>query len=95
MCQDYFDFEEKQENLKRVSSRIALAIIRFCTLHRRFRADALHDYVLRQTGIAAPASADRVLRDLRQKEIIDYKVLNRRESLYEVLWIAGDPPKEA
>jgi hypothetical protein len=40
--------------------------------------------VLRETGIAAPASADRILRDLRQKGVIDYKVLGRRASLYAV-----------
>jgi hypothetical protein len=88
--QGAFNFEEQQENLERVSSRIASAIIRFCREHRRFHADELRKYVVSETGIAAPGSSDRILRDLRQRKIIDYRVLNRRESLYEVLWIVGD-----
>ena len=75
---------EQQENLERVSSRIGRAIIEFCQEHRRFHADELRKHVVRETGIAAPASADRILRDLRQRGVVRYTVLNRRESLYEV-----------
>jgi hypothetical protein len=88
--QGVFSFDEQQENLERVSSRIAQAIFRFCREHRRFHADELRRYVVAETGIAAPGSADRILRDLRQRKLIEYRVLNRRESLYEVLWVVGD-----
>lgn len=88
-----FNFDEQQENLDRVSSRIAWAIIRLLCEHRRFHADELRAAVVRDTGIAAPASADQVLRDLRQRGIIDYRVINRRESSYEVIRVPGE--KEA
>lgn len=92
--QDAFNFDEQQENLDRVSSRIAWSIIRFlrgrlATIDHFFHADELRAAVIHDTGIAAPASADRVLRDLRQKKKIGYRVVNRRESLYEALWVAG------
>jgi len=88
--QDAFDFDEQREHLERVSSRIARAIIQFCREHRQFHADELRKHVLREAGITAPGSADRILRDLRQRKLIDYKVVNRHESLYETLWIKGD-----
>lgn len=91
--QGEFDFDEQQENLERVSSRIAWAIIRFCREHRHFHADDLRAAVTRATGVAAPGSADRILRLLRQRGVIDYVVTNRRESLYSVTRVAGE--KEA
>jgi hypothetical protein len=78
------DGEEQEEHLERVSSRIARAILDYCRDHRQFHADDLRRAVTNRTGITAPASADRILRDLRQRHVIDYKVLDRRASLYEV-----------
>lgn len=77
--------EEQAENLERVSSRIALAIIRFCQGRKRFHMDELRAWVVSETGIAAPDSAGRILRYLRQRGVIDYWVVDRRASLYEVL----------
>ena len=77
--------ETHEENLERVRSRIQRAVIGFCDTHPRFHADELRRYVIRETGVAAPASSDRVLRDLRQKGRLDYRVVSRRESLYEVI----------
>jgi hypothetical protein len=88
--QGEFDFEEQQENLERVSSRIGKAVLQFCRDNRRFHADELRRFVIRETGIAAPASADRILRDLRQKKQLAYECVSRRESLYEVHWAKGD-----
>lgn len=79
--------EEQRENLERVSVRITPWVKQFCRTHKRFHADALHEYVIRMTGIAAPASADRILRMLRQTGFISYRCISRRESLYEVLWV--------
>lgn len=94
--QGAFDFDEREEkrleqeeNIDRVSSRIAWAIIEFCQTHKRFHADELRKYVIAQTGISAPGSADRILRDLRSRGIIRYHVVNRRESLYEVDEVKG------
>jgi ribosomal protein S25 len=36
-------------------------------------------------SVSAPAIADRILRDLRQRGVVEYRVLSRRESLYEVM----------
>lgn len=77
--------ETHGENLERVSVRIAAAVKQFCREHRRFHADDLRNYVTEATGINAPASADRVLRDLRQKGQLNYRLLSRSESLYEVV----------
>jgi hypothetical protein len=87
--QTEFYFDEQQENLERVSSRIASAVVEFCRTHRRFHADELRQAVIAATGIAAPASADRILRDLRRRGVIDYVVVNRRESLYEVVEVGN------
>lgn len=82
---------EQAEQLRRVAKRIATAIREFCGAHKRFHADELRAHVARETGVAAPASADRVMRDMRQSGEIDYRVLSRRDSLYEVVSVAGAP----
>lgn len=85
---------EQQENLVRVSARIKPSILRFCEAHmtpKTFHAEELRCAVIRDTGITAPGSADRVFRDMRQKKEIGYRVLSRRESLYEVQWIKNRP----
>ncbi len=56
----------------------------------RLRADGrcqFHMEELRQWigADAAPDSAGRILRLLRQRGVIDYKVANRAQSLYEIL----------
>ena len=56
---------------------------------RRLRNDRPGDHrpsrVRARVGETAPGSADRVLRDLRQRGSIDYEVVSRRSSLYRVL----------
>jgi len=81
---------EQGENLERVSVRIARSVTAFCQEHKTFHADDLRRHVIRETGVTAPGSPDRVLRDLRQKHVLDYRVISRSESLYEVLRV---PPK--
>jgi hypothetical protein len=85
-----FDFSDHEENLERVSSRISRAVLNFCRDHKRFHADELRRAVIAETGITAPASADRILRYLRQRGLLSYTVLSRRESLYEVTAINGE-----
>jgi hypothetical protein len=85
---------EQQENLERVTSRIARAILDFCSCHQRFYAEELRAYVIRETGIAAPGSADRVLRHLRQSGRLNYRVLSRRESLYEMISMGPQPQEQ-
>lgn len=79
------EVEEQVENLERVASRTERAIIDFCKRYDLFHADELRQAVIRETGIAAPASTDRILRLLRQKGVVIYEVISRRESLYRVI----------
>jgi hypothetical protein len=75
----------QHENLGRVSDRIREAILDFCRAHATFFAEELRNYTAERCGKIAPGSADRVLRDLRQSGKLDYKVLNRRKSHYQVI----------
>lgn len=84
MNQTAFDFDQR-ENLDRVSARIGSAVVEFCQTHQQFHAGELHAHVERATGVSAPASADRILRSLRQRRVVAYRVVSRRESLYEVV----------
>jgi hypothetical protein len=45
-------------------------------------AELMH-FVARHEPVA-PASTDRILRDLRARGLLDYRVTNRRLSLYEI-----------
>ena len=74
--------------LDRVSGRIAAAIVRFCRENRVFRMEALRTHVEAEVGKIAPASCDRVLRDLRAKGKVRYAVLNRRQSMYNVTHVS-------
>ena len=79
----------QQENLDRVRSKIQEAILEFANqrIGQAFHADDLRRYVASQCQVA-PGSSDRVLRDLRQRGLVGYQVINRRQSLY--LFVAGD-----
>lgn len=81
----------QREEIARVSSAIGKTIIAFLRARLNnglweFRADELREWVAaRHPG--APASADRILRALRQSGQISYTVLNRRASLYRIVAI--------
>lgn len=72
------------EYLIPITKRIGGAILEFCAENSEFHAEDLHRYVADQCGAVAPASADRVLRALRAKGLVDYTV-RRGESFYTVL----------
>lgn len=58
-----------------------------------FTADQLRVYVNTHVeGGVSPSSADRVLRMLRQKGLVDYVVLNRGKSLYRAKPVVTVPP---
>ncbi len=84
-----FDLEQ-QPQLEHVSGAIAQLILGFVRGRLRsgqteFHASELHEHIARHTeGFSAPASADRILRDLRRKGLVRYVVVNRRASLYRV-----------
>lgn len=84
--------EANVEHLERVSSRIGAAVVAFLRglpAPGRFRADDLRKAVMLEAGLSAPASADRVLRDLRKRGVVSYRVLSRKESLYELVAVGG------
>lgn len=76
-------------NLTRCVSNIGDLVLRF---HRQrlkdgemqFHAGDLRDFIAEET-LTAPASADRVLRHLRKIGLVNYKVINRKMSLYEFI----------
>lgn len=83
--------EEQPAQLERVSVRIGKSVVAFCETRvgQEFHADELRDYVLSQCAPIAPASPDRVLRDLRKKGELDYEVVNRRQSKYRVIRVGA------
>jgi hypothetical protein len=82
---------EQRENLERVSSRIAKSVLDFCRSTKwagcDWHMEQLTRFVRADTGVA-PDSPGRILRDLRQKGLINYEVVNRRQSLYRVTGVA-------
>lgn len=76
--------------LARVSGVIATAILEFFRMRRikglhEFHADELHNWVAGHIiSSTAPASADRILRELRRVGKVQYVVVNRRQSLYRL-----------
>jgi hypothetical protein len=79
---------EQGDNLERVSQRITAAILGFVGVlegRAEFHADDLRAYVTAKAGQTAPGSADRVLRKLRQRGLLNYELISRRESLYRVM----------
>lgn len=81
------------ENLERVSQRIGPHVEEFCKQRIErgatvFFADELREYIQSAAG-GAPDSASRILRDLRSKGRINYRVISRADSLYEVVDVAA------
>jgi hypothetical protein len=60
-----------------------------------FTSTELRQYVNRSNFGTAPASADRVLRDLRKKGKVNYAVVNRGKSLYLALPVGTETKTEA
>jgi hypothetical protein len=79
---------EQNQNLARVETGIALEVLAFCRLHRTFHADALRAWVQIRGG-RAPGSADRILRQLRARGAVQYRVVDRAASLYEIEAVNG------
>jgi hypothetical protein len=74
---------QRDEHLERVGERISGAVLDFCRGVRRFHMNELTDWVSKRTGVA-PDSPGRILRQLRSVGKLNYRVLDRRASLYEV-----------
>src|ERR1019366_10827837 len=84
---------EQTQQLNRVAATTKEAILEFIgqrlndtNSHGAFTADQLRFYVNNSvTGGVSPSSADRVLRQLRQENKLNYIVLNRGKSLYRAV----------
>lgn len=78
--------DDHPHNLRRVSGRIAALVVEFVTARvgQVWHAGDLHKFVAEREQIS-PASADRVLRDLRQRGKVAYELVSRRSSEYRSL----------
>ena len=82
------------EHRNRVAHNIGAVVLAFCSerlLAGRpaFHMQELTEYVQAREP-SAPASADRILRDLRSKGLVAYEVKDRRASLYELKGVMPD-----
>jgi hypothetical protein len=92
---------EQTEQLKRVMATASEAILAFYKERvgqpgegSAFTADQLRFFVNNNvSGGVSPSTADRVLRNLRQQNKLDYVVLNRSKSLYRAVPIGTTKPK--
>ncbi len=75
-----------RDHLERVSSKIAQHIVTFCRrrVGSTFRMDELRRYVATRVRNTAPDSPSRILRSLRKKGLVSYRVESRKNSLYRV-----------
>lgn len=79
--------EEQRAQLDRVSDALAPKIVSWALARvgREFVSSELHEAV----G-GAPASADRVLRDLRKRGVLGYELVNRARALYRLTFVRPD-----
>ena len=82
--------DEGQSFVDSLKSKAREAVLNFAREYRQFRADELHDYVERETGLTFVCNTDGLMRDLREDGEIKYRILGGRGALYEVDWIKGD-----
>ncbi|KKL12521.1 hypothetical protein LCGC14_2534910 [marine sediment metagenome] len=76
---------DRQERA-RVRSRIGSLIMEFCYYNQGFYMEDLRRFVERRLdGAIAPDSPGRILRQLRQQKLLNYKIVSRRQSLYRVV----------
>ncbi len=74
----------QDKELKRVRGKTAGLIMEFFDCHQvgeTFHAEDLFKFVAARCDVA-PASVDRVMRDMRRRGWVNYEVVNRSASLY-------------
>ena len=79
--------------LARCETSLSDLIVQFYTQSmargvRQFHASDLREFISIHTP-TAPASADRILRLLRRRGLLNYRVVNRQASLYEFMGAAA------
>jgi hypothetical protein len=84
---------QQREHLDRVSTKLGPLILSWCRdrfAHApEFSMVELASFVSRHVP-SAPASTDRIVRELRRQGLISYEVTNRRASLYRLLAVQGE-----
>ena len=85
-----------QQERARVSSRIGPLVMRFCERQiGPFHMEQLLRYVEGHIdGRVAPGSPERILRLLQQRGELGYRVVDRTQSLYEILWVGQRPAEQ-
>jgi len=97
MGQMDFDFDSPdgkrpashKSELSRVRANIQGHVLAFCGIVKKrdvaeFHAKELHEYVTEHYGEIAPNSAYRILWELKRGDVLDYEIVNRRQSLYRL-----------
>ncbi len=82
----------ENQDIKRVGLNLNQVIVAFWKAKlnldspsARFTATELRQFVQHHNFGTAPASADRIMRNLRKSGKINYAVVNRSKSLYEAI----------
>jgi len=81
----------QDEEIARVRGAIARTVLEFARavgVGVQFHADDLREYVAARHKVA-PGSADRILRDLRSRKLLDYVNFDRGGSLYRITELAA------
>ncbi|MEM9067153.1 MAG: hypothetical protein AAGE52_01565 [Myxococcota bacterium] len=82
---------ENASNLKRVATKLDAVILEFCRhigAGQTFRGPQLTTFVMGRAG-GVHDSPTRILRSLRQRGQLGYKVENRAQSLYRITWVSA------
>lgn len=77
--------QRQPRELRRVAGKIQDDVFEFCLrkVGKQFRMKELDDFVARRKG-AAPGSAGRIMRLLKDEGFVKYRCINRRQSLYVI-----------
>lgn len=71
---------------ERVGSKLARLIKEFCCVGREFHMNDLNTYIIGKSDeYVAPDSPGRIMRMMKQQGVLNYRVISRSESKYEVL----------
>ena len=87
--------ETHAQSLHRVRKKIGWIICEFCARRKadgcpEFHAEELLAAVRAVLSDVAPDSPSRILRDLRRQGLVNYVLVNRRQSLYRLMPFRGE-----
>lgn len=87
--------ETHAQSLHRVRKKIGWIIYEFCAKRKadgcpEFHAEELLAAVRSVLSDVAPDSPSRILRDLRRQGLVNYVLVNRRQSLYRLMPFRGE-----